>query len=84
MATVDVSSIRALTPGYVMLMRHRAINLREASGKARLECYELLHHMLEPDQVLELIDAWLRMRELPITMRERRPGRRRAVLTSAG
>ncbi len=71
MSAAALPAIRTLTPGYIMLMRHRALNLRNASGKAGLECYDLLHHMLGPDQVLELIDAWVRMREVRVQMRPR-------------
>ena len=81
MAAAALPTIRTLTPGYVMLMRHRALNLRNASGKAGLECYDLLHHMLGPDQVLELVDAWVRMREVRVTVRER-PSQRKGVAAS--
>lgn len=54
---------RVLNRGIVSLIRHRAINLRDASGRAAVECHDLLHNMLGPEEVLELVEAWLVLHE---------------------
>lgn len=52
-----------LNHGHVMLLRHRAVNARQATGKAAVECAELLQGMLGPDEVLALTAAWLELEE---------------------
>ncbi len=69
-----------LNTGIVLMMRHRATNYRlalrnsKSSDLALNEMRTLLQDMLDPDIVLELIESWLRQKELRVARaaRERR------------
>lgn len=68
-----------LSTGYVMLLRHRAINLLMATGKAGDECYDLMHQMLGPREILELVNAWIRAHDDDGAQKRERPPRRKSA-----
>lgn len=63
MAILGTGRTGSLTPDKVLMIRHRAFNARRATGKAAVECEDLLQQILDVDAVIELTSAWLRQRQ---------------------